>query len=311
MRLSTGIVIGAALLCAPVSASAALYAEDFSVDPTANWTVNDPGLTDVLADFHYDYSAIGVPAAPGGSDTRGLKMTCNNTDGVFGGFSVSPTGQSFSGNYTVSFELWQNYVGPLGAGGSGTTQLSMMGVGTAGNIAVWPGSSGKESVMFGVTLDGGSSADYRVYSSAYDTGYAEGDAVYSSGGFRNGSDSYYAGFGGDAAPANQLALFPAQTGTTDAGEIAFAWRHVVIDVMNDVATWSIDGLEIAQLDISSLTLGGGNILFGHSDTNSSSSSDPADSLLNVTLIDNIVVTPEPGTLALLLLGGLGVLRHRR
>ncbi|MCA9252183.1 MAG: PEP-CTERM sorting domain-containing protein, partial [Phycisphaerales bacterium] len=109
----------------------------------------------------------------------------------------------------------------------------------------------------------------------------------------------------------QVTLFPGQTGTTDAGEIAFAWRDVVIDVNNDIATWTIDGLLIATVDLTTVTLGGSNILFGHSDTNGSASSDPNNSLLNVTLIDNIVVTPEPASLALLALGGVAMLRRRR
>ena len=114
--------------------------------------------------------------------TRGLKMTANNSGGVFSGFSVSPNGQSFSGNYRVKFHMWQNYVGPLGPGGSGTTQLSTYGIGTAGNVAFWPGAATKESVAFGTTLDGGSASDYRAYSSAAPTSYPSGSTVYAAPG---------------------------------------------------------------------------------------------------------------------------------
>ncbi len=312
MQIPVLTVALAMMLCTAGMAAVPLYTQDFNVDDTANWTVNDPGLSDIIADFFYDYSAIGVPAAPNGTGTRGLKMTANNSGGVFSGFSVSPNGQSFSGDYTVSFDMWQNYVGPVGPGGSGTTQLSMAGIGTAGNVAVWPGSSPKESVMFAVTLDGGSSSDYRAYSSAAPTSYAAGNAVYSApGGGINNSDPYYSGFGGEAAPAAQVLLYPGQTGVTDAGEVAFAWREVVIDVSGGFATWSIDGLDIATVDLSTVTLGGGNILFGHSDTNNGSSTDPNDSVLNVTLIDNVVVTPEPATLVMSLLGAVALIRRRR
>ncbi|MCB1129253.1 MAG: hypothetical protein KDM81_22325, partial [Verrucomicrobiae bacterium] len=153
-----------------------LYQDNFDTDTSASWTVNDPGETDITVVFSYDYSAIGVPAAPGGSGTTGLKMTANNTGGVFSGFSVSPTGESFSGNYRVSFDLWQNYVGPVGPGGSGTTQFSMFGIGTSGTTPIKIGNT-TESLGFGATLDGGSSVDYRVYSSLFLTGYAEGDPV--------------------------------------------------------------------------------------------------------------------------------------
>lgn len=289
------------------------YKETFNVDHSANWVVNDSGLSDITVDFYYDYSAIGVPPAPGGSSTRGLKMTANNSGGVFSGFSVSPLSQSFTGDFKLTCDMWLNYAGPLGAGGSGTTQLAQIGFGTAGNVAMWPGAGVKESVTFATTLDGGSASDYRAYSTAAPTSYPAGNAVYAApGGVINNSDPYYgAALPSVSAPAAQLGLFPGQTGVTDPGEASFAWRAVEIEVVGDIATWKIDGLLIATIDLTTVTLGGGNILFGHADTNNSSSADPNDTLLNVTLIDNIKVTPEPGSLALLTLGGLAALRRRR
>lgn len=296
--------------------AAPLFSENFDVNNSANWTVNDPGLSDITNDFFYDYSAIGVPSAPNGTGTRGLKMTANNTGGVFSGYSVSPNGQNFTGEYRVEFDLWQNYVGPLGIGGSGSTQLSVFGFGSAGNVAAWPGAAIKESVFFGATLDGGSASDYRAYSSAAPTSYASGNAVYQApGGAINDNNAYYtAAFPANSAPAAQLGLFPGQTGSTDAGEISFKWRRVLIDVSGGVATWSVDGLAIARIVLSTVTLGGGNILFGHSDTNAGSSTDPNDFLLNVTLIDNISVTaiPEPtGMLAGSIVAAGLIARRRR
>lgn len=302
------------------SSSGALFSTDFNTDQTANWTFNDPGLSDSIVDFYYDYSAIGVPAAPNGTGTRGLKMTANNSGGVFSGISVSPTGQSFSGEYRVSFDIWQNYVGPLGVGGSGTTQFSLYGIGSTGTSTAWIGgtsgwTSGANGVGFGTTLDGGSASDFRAYSSAASTSYASGNAVYQApAGAINNSATYYTSFfSAQSAPAAQLGLFSGQTGSTDAGEASFAWRRVVIEVSGGFASWSIDGLALAKVDLSTVTLGGGNIYFGHDDTNGSSSADPNDTLLNVTLIDNIevVVVPEPSSLALIGLGGLALLARRR
>lgn len=320
MKRSLLTSVGAAALAVSLAATGratVLYTQDFDVDDTANWTVNDPALSDILVDFHYDYSAIGVPAAPGGASTRGLKMTANNTGGVFSGFSVSPTGQAFAGAYRVEFNLWQNYVGPVGPGGNGTTQLSTFGIGTAGNVPFWPGAAVKESVTFAATLDGGSATDYRAYSSAAPNSYPSGNAVYQApGGAINESNAYYtAAFPAVTAPAAQVALFPGQTGSTNPGEISFAWRRVVIEVNGGNATWTVDGLPIAVVPMAGLTLGGGNILFGHSDTNAGSSNDPNDTLLNVTLIDNVTVTqiPEPSTVVLsgLAIAALGAIRRRR
>jgi hypothetical protein len=243
-------------------------------------------------------------------------MTANNATGVFGGLTVSPTGKSFTGNYSLSFDMWQNYVGPLGPGGSGTTQFSQYGIGTAGTATQWIGSASKDSVTFGTTLDGGSGTDYRAYSSAANTSYASGNAVYQSpGGTINNSDAYYTAAypAVPGAPAAQLTAFPGQTGATDPGETSFKWRRVTIDVLNGVASWSIDGTPLAKVNLSTVTLGGGDILFGHSDTNATSSTDPNRVALNVTLIDNVNVMeiPEPAALALCVLGGIRCLIQRR
>jgi len=312
-RLGAAVVFGLSTVTTAVAAP--IYSEDFNVDNSANWTVNDPGLSDITNDFFYDYSAIGVPAAPNGSGTRGLKMTANNSGGVFSGYSVSPNGQSFSGNYRVEFDMWQNYVGPLGPGGNGTTQLSVFGIGTAGNVAAWPGAAVKESVFFAATLDGGSASDYRAYSSAAPTSYPSGSAVYQApGGAINDSNAYYvSAFPANSAPAAQLGLFPGQTGSTNAGEISFTWRRVMIDVSGGLATWTVDGVAMAIVDLSTVSLGGGNILFGHSDTNARASTDPNDFLLNVTLIDNVAVfVPEPtGMLAGSIVAAGLIARRRR
>ena len=312
LHLGLAVVLGSVLTC--TNASAQLYSQNFNVDDSANWTVNATVGIDYIANFAYDYSAIGVPAAPNGSGTIGLKLTANNSAGILGGLSVSPNGQSFSGNYQVSFDMWQNYVGPLGPGGSGTTQFSMYGIGTSGTtVSTIGGFNVNSGVGFGTTLDGGSASDYRAYSSAALTSYASGNAVYQApAGAINNSAAYYAYYTPQSAPANQVTLFPGQTGSTDPGETSFAWRRVVIDVVGGFATWSIDGLALAKIDLSTVTLGGGNIFLGFDDTNAGISADANRATLNVTLYDNlqVVAVPEPSTMSLLLLG-LPLLALRR
>src|SRR5207249_9050534 len=127
--------------------------------------------------------------------------------------------------------------------------------------------SGAQGLGFGTTLDGGSASDYRAYSSAAISGYPSGSPVYQApGGAVNNSNAYYAFYTPQPAPAAQLALYPGQTGTTDPGETSFIWRRVVIDVADGFAYWSIDGLALAKVDLSTVTLGGGDIFFGHDDT---------------------------------------------
>lgn len=295
----------AAVVAAP--AIAGVYSQDFEVDSTANWTVNN-GPSDAAADFFFDYSAVGIPAAPSGAGTHGMKLQANLANGIFSGMSASPTGESFTGDYSLSFDWWANFNGPFPGGGSGSTNLSTFGIGTAGASAQWSGGV-QDSVWFGGTGDGGSSADWRAYSSAAGTGYPDGSPVYPFT-TRNNTNPYFASFGGNSAPAAQLALFPQQTGATAVGSAGMEWHQVVIDKAGSTATWTVDGTLMATIDLTTVSLGGDNIFFGHSDINASSSSDPNDSSLLFSLIDNVSVVPEPGSLVLLAVGGLLALRRR-
>ncbi len=296
-----------------------LYSENFDADHTANWTANSsPG--NHAANFWFDYSTIGIPSAPNsGSTTVGLKLEANYTGGVFGGVSVSPTGQSFAGSYRVTFDLWQNFNGPAPAGGSGSTQVTGAGIGTAGATAQWAGGV-QDSIHFGQTGDGGSGVDYRAYSSAAGTGYLPASGVFAAGSvaspdIRNDSTAYYASLGSHTPPAAQTGLFAQQTGTTAAGAPAFAWHSGVIEKNGNSVSYSLDGLLIATVDASTLTLGGENILFNQYDINPASSADANVRDLLFGLFDNIVVTqvPEPASASLALLGValLAVLRRRK
>ncbi|GMV98470.1 MAG: PEP-CTERM sorting domain-containing protein [Phycisphaerae bacterium] len=323
------LLIGLLLAAWPATASAViLFSDDFDADHTANWTVNrshDNTAAPSDADFFFDYSTVGIPSANGlGGTTRGLRMRANRPGGsasAFSGISVSPTGGSFTGDYKITFDAWMNYQGSttngVFDGGSGTTQALNFGLGTAGTSAQWAGAAVKDSVFFAATFDGNSSVDYRAYSSAATSGYLAASGVFAAGtgtspDARNDTHSYYQGLGSKSPPAAQNALYPStQHGTTRPGSAGFAWRKMVVEKKGNIATWTLDNLLIATVDLNTVTLAGDNILFGVFDTNATPSADGAlaDELL-FGLIDNVVVTPEPASL-MLLAGGALLLRGRR
>jgi hypothetical protein len=320
MRAASFIsALGLFALTAPAPGQA-VFSENFDVNATANWTVNTLGAGLSDANFFFDYGTLGIPSAPNstGGTTRGLMLRANQFAGTTAefpsGVSVSPIGQSFSGDYALRFDIWWNFNGPAPAGGSGSTQVTGAGIGTAGTSAQIAGNAIVDSLFFGATGEGGSSADYRAYAPAVPAGYQDTSGVYPAGG-RNAGLGYYSAFGGGTPPGPQTTLFPQQTGAAGAGAPGFAWHDSVISKSGDTVTWTLDGLLLASVDLTTAgTLGGQNILFNQYDINATISTDPNSPTLLFGLIDNVrVVVPEPGTGALALLGGvmLWLRRSRR
>lgn len=314
------VVASVSLAIASSTGSAqTLFSENFDLDHSANWTANTLG-DGSDANFFYDYSAVGVPSAPNsGGSTLGMRLRANKVGSasVFpDGVSVSPIGLSLSGDYSLRFDMWLNFNGPAPAGGSGSTQITGAGIGTAGTSAQIAGGT-IDSVNFGASGEGGSSVDYRAYTPAAQTGLTEASGVFAAGtqtGARNNSDPYYAGFGGESAPAAQLALYSQQSGTTAAGTLGWAWRDVEILKAGNSLTWTVDGLLLATVDLTTAgTLGGNNILFSQYDINAGPSTEATSADLAFGLIDNIQVTvvPEPTAASLALLGGLAMFFLRR
>ena len=70
-------LIGTFSLAALPSAvnSQVAFSDDFDVNHTANWNVNNNGNGVNAANFFFDYNVVGIPSAPhsSGGSTRGLR----------------------------------------------------------------------------------------------------------------------------------------------------------------------------------------------------------------------------------------------
>lgn len=361
--IRTAVLAGLASVVLPsVTQAAVLFSDNFDTAASAaSWTKNvvSTGTAPAIAgydvnaqqtaDFGFNYATLGIPHAPGSTDTLGLRVRANvpfgestaRPAGMTSGLSLSPTAKNFGTNYRVSFSAWANFNGSNNAAGLADTLNSLGGsnnltfaIGTAGTSgqAALAGTTALgtiDSVAFATSNDGTLNMDYRVYAKSNTPltpasgAYAAGTSATTTGGAQDNLNSFYANlptFGPHAAPSEQLAISTAerptettnsQGGVTSAGAFGFAWHDVVITKDNNVITWVVDGTTFATVDASALTLGGQNISIGMSDLNATTTAHPQ---LLFTVFDNLVVTdvPEPASLGLgaVAVGGL-LLRRRR
>lgn len=294
--LATGFV-------ATSASAATLFSSD--LDSGAGFTVL--GTADTASTFGYDYSADGIPSAPNGTGTTGLKLQANISAGAANEIVAVTTATFNNPVYTVQVDAWVNANGPFPGGGGGSTEFGGLGVGHDGTTV------GRNGGSFIFTGEGGSTRDYRMYK---DTSEQFVESTQYATVTNNSLDSVYtAAFPGLAAPGSQ-----SQTGTTGDGSGGFQWMTIVatVDTVNGTVNYTITSaasgntVNVGTLDASIgdsfATTGSASIIYADL---FSSVSDNAN--LSFGVFDNFIVTdvPEPGSLALLGLGGLAMLRRRR
>ncbi len=331
--MRTLVVVVAVLAMAGASASAVtnvLYSESFdSASAATGWNVNATS-SDTQALFGWDYSSLGIPRSPNTPDTttKALRLAANIADSpgtdTPEAITLSPIGQSFSGNYQVSFDMWMHHNGNYTGHTNGSTEFATMGIGYNDTAVNFSGSShiGDAQLTetgsggwFSVSSDGGDARDLRAYTDAVERKAANGDVTFPAGttvDAQKAETYYYSQLG----RVNVGAEFPGIgfEGWTEWGSVGFNWQRVVITVDGNTVTWEMgivgqDLLEICTLDASVTPFSlDGNISIGYADLFRSVS---AASEYSFALIDNLEVVPEPSTIAVLACGGLALLRRRR
>ena len=266
-----------------------LFADNFDGNTSSNWIVNKSS-SDNAVTFNFDYSSLGIPSAPHATNgtTRGVQLQANLTLGVVAALSISPTNQSFSGDYRLHFDGWINVNGPL-PGGPGSTEFLTAGLGTSGTHPEWTGSGTADGFYFSADGDGGVSGtsttagDYSGYIGSVWQNAASG--IYAAGIPDNAAVYYATAFPvGQAAPALQQSNYPQQTGTLASGTFGLAWHDVIVARRGNLVDWVIDGIRFAT--ISNATFTASNVFVGFWDPFASLSSN---NVINFGLVDNVRV----------------------
>src|SRR5262249_17358758 len=100
----------------------------------------------------------------------------------------------------------------------------------------------------------------------------------------------------------QTAINPTtQTGTTAAGAQGFAWHTWTITMDGTTASWAIDGLPIANVNVAGETFPGTNFFLGQLDF-FASAVDPSLRQFLFGVFDNVQVTPVPEPTSFALVG---------
>ncbi len=291
MASSRWLVAGCALVLAmlPVAAVAQIYySEDFEDGNAASrWTVSQAGGVSG-SNFAFDYGLLGIPAAPNGTGTVGLKLETNlGPTGASSAIMAFPDGQSFStttGSYTLLFDVWMN-VGSA----TGSTEFSIFGVGhtstvaqapTSGTPGVGPSDNGLD---FTFTGEDGAARDVRVYIAG-----AEQTGADNNGGYVRQPPASY------QQDEYVAPYFFAYQGDTPQNQ----WLEIGVRVDATQAEWTVNGQAWTRTPV---PVADGNIMLGYMDVFTSVAGPDI-----FGLYDNVRVIASPTATTQLVWAGDGV-----
>lgn len=247
------------------------------------------GGSDFKAVFGFDYATVSfptnIPSAPHslGGTTKGLYLTANKSDAISTAAAVNlyPLGPPWSNNFSLKFDLWLNW------GQTATTEHALFGFNCSGNITNRVAQITSDGIWFAMDGDGGSgstSTSVRDYSVFIGRGSGVVPLLLTSG----FGPTALLGANFDNADAGFGSLFPSQTftgvGVTPAGSSGLRWHGVEVRQENNLITWLLDSIAVAQYTNTSAYTNG-SILIGYNDTFSSIGDSN-----NFAIIDNVLVT---------------------
>ena len=274
-----------------------LFGDDLDNDTSANWTTlfgANNGIYDADVRWAFDYSTIGIPAAPNSTSgsTKGLFLQVNKTNSTVTGtaaVNLYPSGRTFSGNFAVRADMYQSYdITP-----AGSTEHSLIGLNHSGlltnratittdNTANNP--RGGDGVWAAIGTDASNSRDWSAYIAT--------NANTLPGLYTNRSAASVATL--LSAPPYALAGSPGNRPTSGSK----TWAEVELSQNNNVITLKVNNNVVYSFpNPSGFT--SGNIMIGHNDQ-----ADSIGSTNNFVIFDNIrVITTETRITSVTILPG--------
>ncbi|MCI0333870.1 MAG: hypothetical protein L0228_11685 [Planctomycetes bacterium] len=291
----------------PTTVTTSTFSSGYKVVGRLSEGPTNPVEEDHRVIFGYDYGTpvatpVAIPSAPNsmGGTTKGLYITTNknnansNTRTAVNVYPVDGLNVplSFSGNFSLKFDLWQNW--GAGAGATATAELSLYGINHSGNAA---------NIYFSSVP---TTSDGLFYSQSANGRVPATDAGARDFGVHQGAGATYAalktsGFISQLGPnfdnldPGYSAFFPARPAfpNIEAGGAGERWNEVEVRQENGVISQYLNGTLITRYT-NTTAYTAGDIMLGYWDYVATVGQPD-----HYAIFDNIrVVIPEPSALAL-------------
>lgn len=235
-------------------AGTVLFSDTFETDSSANYNVlfnAADGVEDYTAEWAYDYSQDGIPAAPHSAPgaTKGLRLKVNKDGtGSPAAVVVFPKGQVFTNDYAMRADVYIS----IGLEAAGQTEHTLFGINHSGTKALRHGWADTDGLWFAVDGDASDNRGYGFYGSL--------DATAPT--LLKSSRAFDWAF-----PSPPYAFAGAPNNTTNRATGAGAggiWADVEVRQQAGVITMKVNGTPIFTIT-NTYTFDRGTVMLGHND----------------------------------------------